>query len=282
MKKYLSLFLVALMLFAFLVSCSSSQNENGVNSSGNNSIQDSTNQSDTSNEITNTENSNLPDAPPTDNSTENTTFTKNEKGNLVNTKGVEYEFLAGEAFLYYLGELEFVGSVEGEEEYSWHLDMTYQTGMFAIKEAENDNILIRKSPDSEWFSIYRKASLPKMDYSMENCVRLEFISETYNTSVSHTTCADGITDKSEILSFIEDIRAQKSPQEAGLYDLVRQPNGGLENCYAYGAIYAFFEEEPNLAVMMIIKSYNDLAYSISVDNKDYVLPAEWFMAFQNK
>ena len=220
--------------------------------------------------------------PNSDNSTENMVFTKNKNGNLVNSKGVEYEFLAGEGFLNYRGELEFVGSVEGEESFSQHLGYTYQTGMFAIKEAENDNLLIRKMPNNEWFSIYRKTSLPKLDYSLENCVRLEFIKETYDASVSHTTCGDGITDKSEILSFIEDIRAQKSPQEAGLYDLVRQPSGMFENCYVCGAIYAFFEEEPNLVVIMQITSYNDLAYSISLVDHSYVLPTEWFTAFQNQ
>ena len=220
--------------------------------------------------------------PNSDNSTENMVFTKNENGNLVNSKGVEYEFLAGEGFLNYLGELEFVGSIEGEEKFSQHLDYIYQTGMFAIKEAKNDNLLIRKMPNNEWFSIYRKTSLPKLDYSLENCVRLEFINETYDTSVSHTTCGDGITDKSEILSFIEEIRTQKSPQEASLYDLVKQPNGMFENCYVCGAIYAFFGEEPNLVVIMQIISYNDLAYSISLDNGSYVLPTEWFTAFQNQ
>ena len=121
-----------------------------------------------------------------------------------------------------------------------------------------------------------------MDYSLENCVRLEFINETYDASVSHTTCGDGITDKSEILSFIEEVRAQKSPQEAGLYDLVSQPNGIFENCYVCGAIYAFFEEEPNLVVIMQITSYNDLAYSIFLVDHSYVLPTEWFIAFQNQ
>ncbi len=47
MKKYLSLLLVALMLFAFLVSCESSQNENNANSSDNSVTQDSTNKSNT-------------------------------------------------------------------------------------------------------------------------------------------------------------------------------------------------------------------------------------------
>ena len=316
MKKYAIMLLVVLVVLALLVSCSTSQNGNNVNSSA--CGHEYENEFDTICNLCGYERQKPlvpPSEPPcehlwvqndaeqcehlqvctlcgvergedgvpnSDNSTENMVFTKNENGNLVNSKGVEYEFLAGEGFLNYLGELEFVGSVEGEEKFSQHLGYTYQTGMFAIKEAENDNLLIRKMPNNEWFSIYRKTSLPKLDYSLENCVRLEFIKETYDASVSHTTCGDGITDKSEILSFIEEVRAQKSPQEAGLYDLVSQPNGWFESCYVCGAIYAFFGEEPNLVVIMQITSYNDLAYSISLDDHSYVLPTEWFTAFQNQ
>lgn len=42
------------------------------------------------------------------------------------------------------------------------------------------------------------------------------------------------------------------------------------------AVCAFFEEEPNLVVRMQVISYNDLAYSISVDENEYVLPNAWF------
>ena len=270
MKKYLSLLLVALMVLVFLASCSESQNDNNANFSDNGAIQDSTRPSDTTD-----------DSSTTDNTAEISVFSKNEKGNLVNEKGIEYEFLAGEAFLECIGELEFVGSVKGEEEFTSHLDGLFKNGMYAIKGAENDNILIRQVPNSEWRAIYRKSSLPKMDYSLENSIRLEFISEVYNMSDSHVTCGEGVVDKSTILSFLEDVKAQKSPEEAGLYDLVKQPNGMLENCYVCGAICAFFEEEPNLAVKMNITSYNDLAYSISIENKSYVLPTKWFKAIQN-
>lgn len=254
MKKTLSLLLVALMVLAFLVSCSDSHNNN-VNSSNGNIAQDS------------------PARVPV--------FTKNEKGNLVSENGVEYEFLASEAFLGYIGELEFVGNVEGEEEFTNHLGGYFKNGLYSIKGAKNDNILIRHIPDSEWFAIYRKESLSNMDYSLENCIRLEFIPEIYDALDSHATCNEGIINKSTILYFLENVRSQKSPQEAGLYELVKQPNGTFENCYACGAIYAFFEEEPNLVVKMIITSYNDLAYSVSIEDKEYVLPTKWFKAFEN-
>ena len=61
MKQYLSFLLVALLLFAFLVSCSTSQNGNNANSSDSGVAQDSTNQSET----------NI-DSSTTDSSTQNT------------------------------------------------------------------------------------------------------------------------------------------------------------------------------------------------------------------
>ena len=49
----------------------------------------------------------------------------------------------------------------------------------------------------------------------------------------------------------------------------------LENCYTYAVIYGFFEEEPNLAIRIDVTSYNDLAYSVCIENKEYVLPNDW-------
>ena len=216
--------------------------------------------------------------------TKEDTFTKNENGNIVSNSGVEYTHLANEGVLYYLGDLDFIGSIQGEEKSSQHLGLSYQTGMFAIKGADNDNILIRRAPDNEWFSIYRKTSLPSLDFVVDNCIRFEYVSGIGNTEsdVTHTTCGDGIVEASEIAEFLSDVRSQKDPREAGLYDLIKKPDGMLENYYVYGVVYGFFEEEPNLAVRMDITSYNDLAYSISIDGKEYVLPAEWLQKLGNK
>ena len=220
----------------------------------------------------------------TDAPTSNNTFMRNENGNIVSNSGVEYTHLANEGILYYLGDLDFIGSIQGEEKTSQHLGLSYQTGMFAIKDADNDNILIRYAPYNEWFSIYRKTSLPSFDFVVDNCIRFEFVSGIGNTEndVTHTTCDDGIVVASEIAEFLSDVRSQKDPREAGLYDLIKKPDGMLENCYVYGVVYGFFEEEPNLAVRMVITSYNDLAYSISIDGKEYVLPAEWIQKLENK
>ena len=211
-------------------------------------------------------------------------FTKKENGNIISDSGVEYAHLANEGVLYYLGDLEFVGSIEGEEKTSRHLGLSYQTGMFAIKDADNDNILIRHAPDNEWFSVYRKTSLPSFVFSVDNCIRLEFVSGIGNTEsdVTHTTCGDGIVEASEIAEFLSDVRSQKDPCEAGLYDLIMKPDGMFENCYVYGVVYGFFAEEPNLVVRLDVTSYNDLAYSISIDDKEYVLPVEWLQKLENK
>ena len=210
-------------------------------------------------------------------------FTKTEDGNLISASGTEYENIAVEGVLYYLGELIFQGSVKGEEKTSQHLGVSYQTGLFSIKNAETDNILVRCTPNSEWFSIYRKTSLPPFDFSADNCTRLELvlgIGDIENDG-SHTTCGDGISSKSEITEFLSDVRSQISPSEAGLYDMIKNPDGTLENCYIYAVIYGLFEDEPNLAIRMDITSYNDLAYSVSIEGKEYVLPETWIQRFQN-
>lgn len=213
--------------------------------------------------------------------TPNAVFTQNERGNLVSSSGTEYVQLANEGGLYYFGELEFVGSVQGEEAHSQHLGLTYRTGMFAIKNDGNRRVMIRYAPDNEWYSIYRKISLPAMDFSLENCIRLEFIAGTDIADEVHTTCGDGITDLSEIAAFQAEVRAQKSPDEAGVYDLVRETYGALERCYEYGAIYGFFPDEPNLAVRMSVMTYNHLAYSVAIGDQQFILPESWLQRLQN-
>ena len=206
-------------------------------------------------------------------------FTENEQGNLVSPSGTQYVHLANEGSLYYLGELEFLASVAGEEKESQHKGIPYQTGMFAIKGAANDNILVRRQPDNEWFSIYQKASLPALNYSADNCIRLEFVSNANDSD--HRTCGGGITDKAEIVQFLSEIRSQKSPRDAGLYDLVKKTDGMLENCYVCGKVYGFFADEPNVAIQMEILSFNDQAHSITVEDREYVLPEAWFSALEN-
>lgn len=209
-------------------------------------------------------------------------FTINNN-NIVSKSGVEYSCIS-KRDLCYLGDLEFIGSIQGEEKTSQHLSSTYTTGMFAIKNTNNENILIRFSPNNEWSTIYRNTSLPEYDFSVDNCIRLEFVSGLGDILADqiHTTCNDGITDESQISAFLSEVRAQKNPHDAGLYDLIKQPDGMLENCYSYGIVYGFFEEETNLAIKMNITSYNDLAYSIDIEDHHYVLPEQWLQTLENK
>lgn len=210
-------------------------------------------------------------------------FTTTENGNLISPSGVEYTLLTGEGFLRYLGNLEFQGSVKGEKKTSNHLGDVYQTGLFAIKGDESNNILIRRTPESEWFSIYRNASLAPFDFSVDNCIRLELIPESgyIELDIIHATCNDGIVDASAIAEFLSDVRSQKDPRDAGLYDILKKPDGSLENCYIYAVVYGFFKDEPYLALPMEVVSYNDLAYSISIGNKEYVLPDTWLQKLKN-
>lgn len=208
-------------------------------------------------------------------------FTAKENNNIANVSGIEYKHIAYEGVLYYLGEIEFVGGIQGETKTTDLSGVTEQNGMFAIKGSQTDNILIRHLPDNEWFAVYRKASLPDFDFSVDNCIRLEFIAgSSFPRDTTHISCGEGIATKAEIGAFLAEVRSQKSPEEAGLYDMVRKPDGMLENCYLYGYLCGFFAEEPNLAVFMEIFSYNDLAFSVAIEGKTYVLPESWLQQFQ--
>lgn len=203
------------------------------------------------------------------------TFVETAEGTLIGPDGTEYAFLANEGSLYYLGELEFYAYVEGEAHEHFHLGVAFQTGMFSIKGDDTRNVLVRERPDSEWFSLYRKASLPDFDYSIDNCTRLELVPDSWHTIGEHVACGGGITDSEEIRAFLSDIRSQKSATEAGLYNLVKQPAGFYKNCYGLGEVYGFFEGEPCLALCLYVTSFDDQAHSIGLDHVDRVLPEEW-------
>ena len=206
-------------------------------------------------------------------------FTERDSDILISPDGTEYTFLANEGILDWLGELAFVAYVEGEPEKDF---MSMQTGVFSIEADPTDHLLIRKWPDSEWNSIYRKASLPDFAFSIENCSRLEFIPYTEMRSANdkHVRCGAGITDPAEIAEFLSTVRAQKSAEEADLYRFVGKPGGPYTNCYLAGAVFGFFEEEPYLAVRLMVTSYNDMAYSVYLDGVYHVLPEEWFLRLQ--
>lgn len=187
----------------------------------------------------------------------------------------------------YFGELEFFGSVKGEPKSSIHLTSTYEVGMFSLKGDNEKDLLIRYKPNNEWYSIYRKTSLPPIDLSFDNCYRLEFISnpdylDSYiDEPTKHVNCKKGVFESTEIMNFFTNVKAQNDPHEEGLYELVTRPSGGYENCYLYGHIYVFFKEEPRITRPMTIMSFNDLGYYITIEGKDYVLPAKWLKKIES-
>lgn len=197
-----------------------------------------------------------------------------KNGNVILPSGEEYSFLCNEGILYYFGELEHQGYFFGEEKELQHMGLGGPTGMYSL--STTDDIMIRIHPYSEWFAIYRKASLPEFDFSVDNCIRLEYV-EGYEfpRDATHATCGEGITDPEVIAEFLADIRSQPSSREANFYDLVEPDENGVKSAYSCATIYGFFEEEPNVAVRMIVYSYDDLAYSIDFGFEEYVLPEEW-------
>lgn len=214
-----------------------------------------------------------------------TTFTQTARGKIVDASGVEYTFLTTEPLLYHLGELEFYGAVIGEQPELNHLGLSIATGLYAAKGDKTRNTLVRILPNDEWYSIYRKSSLPPIDISPQNCSRLEMVEAIYDPAANavHVSCGKGITDRAQIAEFFSDIRSQPTAGQAGLYELVRQPNGMFKNCYISHTIYGFFEEEPYIALGMDVTSYNDQAYSVRLEKvgicPDYVLPDKWLELF---
>ena len=207
-----------------------------------------------------------------------TAFQITDENHIVTPDGTEYVFLANEGFVCTFGERTLLGRIEGENVSFTHLGAEFETGMFACEGDPDRRILVRSVPDSEWLAYYRKASLPPLDPSPDNCVRMEFV--LYGQiGIEHLTCGEGIVGAENVKAFLADIRSQQTVREANLYDLCRTPDGYLENCRQIGCVYGFFQSEPNLAVPLPVTSYNDKAYSISLGNSgEYVLPESWLAA----
>ncbi|MBR5188338.1 MAG: hypothetical protein IKW18_07695, partial [Clostridia bacterium] len=82
----------------------------------------------------------------------------------------------------------------------------------------------------------------------------------------------GIT---ECEQFLNEIKNGQTATEAGLYDLVKQPDGMLKNCYVYGYVCGVVQDALNLVIPLEVTSFDDKAYSIIIDDTEYVLPQEW-------
>ncbi len=204
-------------------------------------------------------------------------FTVAENGNIVSPDGVEYKLLDDKGVLWYLGDIEFLAYVEGEKKTAVHYHSLYQTGVFSLKSASNDNILIRYR-DYYGVSVYRKASLPDFDYSVDNIIRLEDArsDDLSSLDITHVSCGKGIVGKEAVAEFLSEIKKQPTAKEAGLYEMITKPgsNGLLENCLADHFIQGYYAEEPLLVRPFLRHNFNNLAYSLAYDGAEHVLPEE--------
>lgn len=205
-------------------------------------------------------------------------FERTDDGRIIAQDGTEYVFLGLGFNVTALGENELIGKIKGEDEFLEHLGGHTPTGMYSCENIPDKRILMRIMPENEWYAYYRRADLPELDLSLDNCVRLELVEEPiYEESIEHMTCGDGITAPDEIKAFLAEIRSGESAKEAGLYESVSDANGNFHNCYSLGRGFGYFKNEPNLAIPFWVTSFNDKAYSIhwGLGDKEYVLPEKW-------
>ena len=90
-------------------------------------------------------------------------FTETAEGIIVDASGVEYTYLCTEGSLS-LNDLPFdgmifEGSISGEPDTLNHLGLSTPTGMYSVRGDRTFDILLRYRHDSEWYSIYCRASL---------------------------------------------------------------------------------------------------------------------------
>ena len=198
----------------------------------------------------------------------NVEFTEIENKVVVSNDGSEYIFVGFEGDVFSFGELNFIGNVSGEKSTFNHLGSTIKTGMYSV--GGSKDILMRYFPNNEFAAIYIKSDLLKTEVALENCVRFEFIkrlgdNDEKNSNKSITECVE----------FLNAIKSGLTAQEAKLYDLVKQPDGTLKNCYVYGYICGVLQENLNLVIPLEVVSFDGKAFSIKIDNEEYALPEEW-------
>ena len=200
---------------------------------------------------------------------DNVNFTETENKTIVSTDGTRYTFVGNEDGIWCFGEWEFIGHVKGEKKTFVHGAHEIKTGMYSVNAGKD--ILVRYFPDNEFAAIYVKSELLKTDATLDNCIRFEFVKGSLldeKTTISNR----GIT---ECEQFLNEIKNGQTAIEAGLYDLVKQPDGMLKNCYVYGYVCGVVQDALNLVIPLEVTSFDDKAYSIIIDDTEYVLPQEW-------
>ncbi len=202
--------------------------------------------------------------------TNNVKFTETENKTIVTADGTEYTFVGYEGRLWCFGEREFVGHIRGEKKSFVHLATKTNTGMYSVNGSQD--VLTRCFPDNELTAIYVKSDLLKTEATLDNCIRFEFVNGSLFNNEETTISKKGITDCEQ---FLNEIKSGQKAKDAGLYDLVKQPDGILKNCYVYGYVCGVIQEDINIVIPLEVMSFDDKAYSIRIDDIEYVLTQEW-------
>ena len=197
-------------------------------------------------------------------------FTETENKTIVAKDGTEYTFVGNEGSVWCFGELEFIGHVKEEKKTFVHLTNKIKTGMYSVNDSQD--VLIRYFPDNEFAAIYVKSELLKTEVTIDNCIRFDFVKGLLFNSDETMISKNRIT---ECEDFLNEIKNGKKAEEAGLYDLVRQPDGMLKNCYVYGYACGVIQDDINIVIPLEVMSFDDKAYSITIDDIEYVLTQEW-------
>ena len=141
----------------------------------------------------------------------------------------------------------------------------------------SQDVLVRYFPECEWAATYVKSDLLKTEISLDNCIRFEFVKGSLFHRDGTPISKQGIT---ECEQFLSEIKSGQKAEDAGLYDLVKQPDGTLKNCYSYGHVCGVIQEDLNIVIPLEVMSFDDKAYSIKIDDVEYVLSKEWLDKFK--
>lgn len=198
------------------------------------------------------------------------TFAEIENKTVIANDGTEYTFIGIEGQVWCFGELDFIDHVKGEKNTFVHLTEEIKTGMYSVNGKKD--VLLRYFPDNEFASIYVKSGLLKTDITLENCIRFEFVKGLLFNHDKTKISKKGIT---ECKQFLDEIKSGHKAKDAGLYDLVMQTDGMFNNYYVYGYVCGVLQDDINVVIPLEVMSFDDKAYSIKIDDIEYVLTQEW-------
>ncbi|MBE6903790.1 MAG: hypothetical protein E7480_04190 [Ruminococcaceae bacterium] len=209
--------------------------------------------------------------------TNNVEFTETENKTIVSTDGTEYTFVGNEGRVWCFGERNFIGHIKGEKKSFVHLLSKTKTGMYSVNGSQD--VLVRYFPDNEFSAIYVKSELLKTEVALDTCIRFEFVKGPLFNNEKTTISKKRIT---ECEQFLNEIKNGQKAKDAGLYDLVKQPDGMLKNCYVYGYVCGVLQDDVNLVIPLEVMSFDDKAYSIKIDDIEYALSKEWIDKLTNE